>query len=198
MENFFIDLKERLVKAIELDFTNIKKMIDNEKIYALSLVTDSDTVSLFLAVNTNEFLEKKNDVENSQDDELFAQFAEFFPEKLDELDNITYDTKWIPAEWGYSNNDLKHSEIALIVPNLFKKGSALDSQELLLFQRLFFECLTSTLQTLIKKGVFIDNTQEITIFISISDDERTEEIENFSAEILNSEDIYNKFSKRYN
>ncbi|WP_431307259.1 DUF4303 domain-containing protein [Ferdinandcohnia quinoae] len=59
MGNFFIDLEERLVKAIEIDFTNIKKMIGNEKIYALSLVTDSDAVSLFLALNTIEFLEKK-------------------------------------------------------------------------------------------------------------------------------------------
>lgn len=198
MEDFFSDLKERLVKAIELDFTNIKKMICNEKIYALSLVTDSDTVSLFLAVNTNEFLEKKNDEDDNQDDELFAQFAEYFPEKFDELDNITYDTKWIPAEWGYSNNDLKHSEMALIVPKIFEEGSTLDTQEFPLFQKLFFECLTSALQKLIKKGVFIDNNQEITIFISISDDERTEEIENFSAEILNSEEIYNKFSKRNN
>ncbi|WP_345893202.1 DUF4303 domain-containing protein [Ferdinandcohnia quinoae] len=137
-------------------------------------------------------------MENSQDDELFAQFAEFFPEKIDELDNITYDPKWIPAEWRYSNNDLKYSEIALIIPILFEKASAIESQEQLLFQRSFFECLTSTLQTLVKKGIFVDDTQEITIFISISDDERTEEIENFSAKILNSEGIYNKFSKRYN
>ncbi|KOP80180.1 hypothetical protein AMS59_01900 [Lysinibacillus sp. FJAT-14745] len=194
MKDFFINLSERLVKAIELDFTNIKKMIGKEKIYAVSLVTDSDTVSLFLAVNTNEFLEKKNDEKDMQDNELLAQFAEYFPGKIDELDNITYNTKWIPAEWGYSNNDLIHSEIALIVPKLFEKGTTIDSQELALFQRLFFECLTSTLQTLITKGVFSVNT--ITIFISISDDERTEEIENVSAKILNSEEVYNKFSQR--
>ncbi|GAB0168353.1 DUF4303 domain-containing protein [Lysinibacillus sp. CTST325] len=196
MKDFFINLRERLVKAIELDFTNIKKMIGKEKIYTVSLVTDSDTVSLFLAVNTNEFLEKKNDEKDMQDNELLAQFAEYFPGKIDELDNITYNTKWIPAEWGYSNNDLIHSEIALIVPKLFEKGTTLDSQELPLFQRLFFECLTSTLQTLITKGVFSDNNQAITIFISISDDERTEEIENISAKVLNSEEVYNKFSQR--
>lgn len=196
MKDFFTDLKERLVKAIELDFTNIKKMIGNEKMYAVSLVTDSDTVSLFLAVNTNEFLAKKDDEEDTQDNALFAQFAEYFLEKIDLLD--AYNTKWIPSEWGYSNNDLIHSEIALIVPKLFEKGTTIDSQELPLFQRLFFECLTSALQTLIIKGIFSDNNQAITIFISISDDERTEEIENFSAEILNSEEIYNKFCQRYN
>ncbi|WP_346766909.1 DUF4303 domain-containing protein [Lysinibacillus sphaericus] len=53
----------------------------NEKIYAASLVTDSDTVSLFKAVNTNEFLEKKNDEKDTQDSELLAQFAEYFPVK---------------------------------------------------------------------------------------------------------------------
>jgi len=196
MKDFFINLSERLVKAIELDFTNLKKIIGNEKIYAVSLVTDSDTVSLFLAVNTNEFLEKKNEEKDTKDNELFAQFAEYFPVKIDGFDAITSNTKWIPAEWGYSNNDLIHSEIALIVPKLFEKGTTIDSPELPLFKRLFFECLTSTLQTLITKGIFSENNQIITKFISISDDERTEEIENASAKILNSEEVYNKFSQR--
>ena len=60
----------------------------------------------------------------------------------------------------------------------------------------FFEAVTSAFQRLIQLKVFGQDLEEVTYFISISDDERTYEIENFSAKLLNSENIYKKFLER--
>ena len=61
---------------------------------------------------------------------------------------------------------------------------------------LFFEAITQAFKRLIEDGGFGENSEQITYFISMSDDERTIEIENHSAKLLNSESVYKEFLKR--
>jgi hypothetical protein len=56
--------------------------------------------------------------------------------------------------------------------------------------------VTSVFLELIQANVFGFDPDEVTYFISISDDDRAEEIENNSAKVLNSKKVYEEFLKR--
>ncbi|TKI61247.1 hypothetical protein FC756_19655 [Lysinibacillus mangiferihumi] len=59
--------------------------------------------------------------------------------------------------------------------------------------------MTESLLTLRNEGLFCcSKKEEIIVLISISDDERAEMVENYSAGLLNSENIRNNFEKRWN
>ncbi len=57
----------------------------------------------------------------------------------------------------------------------------------------YLKMVTDAWKTLIKDKVFGEKTEDITYFISISDDNRTEAIENYSASQLNRKEIYEAF-----
>lgn len=59
---------------------------------------------------------------------------------------------------------------------------------------LFFEAVTSAFKNLTAVNIFGNSADDITYFISMSDDERTPEIEDYSAKLLNSERVYHAFS----
>lgn len=60
MELFFKDLGYKIEQALKTDVEKILKKIGDEKIYSVALVTDSDCITLFLAINTYEYLEKED------------------------------------------------------------------------------------------------------------------------------------------
>ena len=61
------------------------------------------------------------------------------------------------------------------------------------FQIELFEAITESLKQLIDEGQF----NNMTIFISISDDDRAVGVENYSAEKLCRDDLYEEFINRY-
>ncbi|KRD62727.1 hypothetical protein ASE40_02765 [Flavobacterium sp. Root935] len=84
MEFFLNGIADKLVKAIQNDFNEVLKVVNVEVIYSISLVTDSDTSSLFFALNTIEYMQKKDE--------------EYLKSGLFDKMNFIYKTKWIPAE----------------------------------------------------------------------------------------------------
>ncbi|MBD5452235.1 MAG: DUF4303 domain-containing protein [Lachnospiraceae bacterium] len=188
MKTFFNDIAVKIEQAVKTDMEQIRKEIGEEKIYAVALVTDSDCITLFLALNTYEFMRKKD-----------AKYLEMMHDYLSEEDikNIKEGTssltKWTPDEWGYS--DGKNSQLAEISKLLYDKEEA-NSKEYEKHNALFFEAVTSAFKNLIAAKTFGDNSDEITYFISMSDDERTYEIEDFSAKLLNSESVCQAFLNR--
>ena len=58
---FLNEIADKLVKAIQNDFNEVLKIADVEVIYSISLVTDSDTSSLFFALNTIESMQKRDE-----------------------------------------------------------------------------------------------------------------------------------------
>ncbi len=189
MNLFFKNLEHKIEQAVKKDMQKILKEIGNEKIYAVALVTDSDCITLYLAVNTYEFLEK-HDKEYLADMDLSEEDIKNLKQGFASL------TQWIPDEWGYSDND--NSELAKISKQLYEnsKSEDFDDEEYEENQKLFFETVTSALKHLIEEKVFGEYSEEITYFISMSDDDRAEEIENNSAELLNPPDIYETFLSR--
>lgn len=159
-----------------------------EKIYAVALVTDSDCITLYLALNTCEYMKKADEeyIETMQD-ELSEEDIKNIREGSMSL------TKWIPDEWGYSDGD--HSGLVKISELLYAKEEA-NPAEYERYKELFFEIVISSFKSVIESKVFGENTDQITYFVSMSDDESASEIENHSAKLLNSEKVYKGFLNR--
>ena len=64
MDQFYKDLVEKIRYAAEKDIQKIMGETGGEKIYVAALVTDSDCVTLFLAVNTLEYLKDNGGLES--------------------------------------------------------------------------------------------------------------------------------------
>ncbi|MBD5465424.1 MAG: DUF4303 domain-containing protein [Lachnospiraceae bacterium] len=189
MEIFFKDLGDKIQQAIKKDIQSILQEIDEERIYSVALVTDSDCITLYLAINTYEYMQKEDEkyIKMNQ-----SSFSEEIIKKMQEgTINLS---KWIPAEWGYS--DGKNSELTQISKLLYEKEKSLNVEEYPRYMELFFETITHAFKHLIESKTFGEKIDEITFFISMSDDERTPEIENYSAKLLNSKNLYEEFLKR--
>ena len=188
MELFFENIKNEIEKAVKKDVRKIFNEVGEERIYASALVTDSDCVSLYLAVNTYENMKKRDEeyIKLLQED-----LSEEYIKKVKE--GSCSITKWNPAEWGYS--DGRNSNLVEVSKLLYSEEET-NSEEYEKHIDLFFEAVTSAFKKLIDLKIFGKNLEDVTFFISISDDERAYEIENFSAQLLNSENVYKEFLER--
>jgi len=207
LETFFKEIGEKIKEAVKNYYPIMQKRFENENPYAVVFYTDSDCVTLSLIVNTYESL-KKTDAEYNDDDD----------------DDET--TKWFPNEWEYWDDSI-NSGMQEIAEELSKKNSSIadqvikqrpdlaynpdltDAQRIDQYNQLsalfeeyrfteqFLETVISAFQELIKSDVFGLDPDEVVYFITMSDDNRAEEIENNSAKALNSKKVYEKFLKRF-
>ncbi|KXU95309.1 hypothetical protein CR51_25260 [Caballeronia megalochromosomata] len=180
MTGLFRSIQESFLDAVRSDYLELAKMAGSEKIYAVALVTDTWIDSVYLGLNT----------------EAAANARMAFYRNKGKTNEEGYRAAvwWAPAEWGYSNDDLTDSKISGINPILRDKGEL--THEL---ANEFFEVVLDIFRTLDQEGLFSGNSKErdITLFISISDDERTEAVENHSAKLLNSKNLVEVFLNRY-
>ncbi|MCI8373248.1 MAG: DUF4303 domain-containing protein [Lachnospiraceae bacterium] len=195
MEEFYNDLTLKIQQAVKKVMSKILQKTGDETIYAAALVTDSDCTTLFLAVNTYEYLEKR-DLE-------YLQLMDFHlsEEEQRQLNEGTASlTKWLPDEWGYADSDDDDgSELFNEISRLLYEHDEeedFDDDAYEENQELFFAAVTSAFQKLKEEKAFGERTEEILCFISISDDDRAEEIENESARQLNSPQLYEPFFNR--
>lgn len=174
MEPFYLRLTENIVEAVTADLGKILQEIGEEQIYAAALVTDSDCITLFLAVNTLEYLEENSGLESED--------------------------KWLPDEWGYSDDP--GGSLEKISRSLYEYDEALGGGDNVdekreAHHRMFFEAVISALEQLKEQKAFGENTENVTCFFSMSDDDRAEELENRSAERLNPPELAEAFLKRF-
>ena len=160
---FWQDVAAKISDAVAADLREIIGRIDDERIYTAALVTDRYCCSLFLAVNTLEYLESEDE---EPDDE----------------------TKWHPDEWGYS--DGHGSELVKLSKSLWENHNTLPGEAF------FFSAMISAMKQVKDSGIFGERTDEITLFISISDDEDAENLEDSSAMTLNSPELAAVFLNR--
>ena len=102
---------------------------------------------------------------------------------------------YIPDEWAYS--DGKDSELNQISQRLYDQEETLSNapddvydEVHEQFQEQLLETVTLAFETLRTEGVF---GPEVLCFVSMSDDERTPEIEDASAQRLNTPEQYEQF-----
>ncbi len=188
MKQFFDEIRLGVIKAVKQDVKKILNQIGKEQIYGAALVTDSDCITLYFAVNTYEKMREK-------DLKYMNMFqAHLTEEQIEGLKNGTISmTKWVPAEWAYS--DGRESELNNISKLLYQKEEA-NSAEYSENTALFFEAVTEAWRMLITDKIFGEKTEDITYFVSMSDDNRSETIENYSASQLNRQELYEAFLKR--
>ena len=160
---FWQNVAAMIRDAVAADLREILGRIDDERIYTVALVTDRYCCSLFLAVNTLEYLESEDE---EPDDEC----------------------KWHPDEWGYS--DGHDSELVKLSKSLWENHNTLPGEAF------FFSAMISAMAQVKGSGIFGEGTEEITFFISISDDEDAENLEDASAMTLNSPELAAAFLNR--
>lgn len=195
MEPFFLDLRPAIVKAMRRDMEKIRQEIGNEHLYSAALVTDSDCITLFLAVNTEEALAKRDQKERKP--KRLAELRKYWSEELvsQVADGSFSLNRYIPDEWAYS--DGKDSELNQISQRLYDQEETLSNapddvydEVHEQFQEQLLETVTLAFETLRTEGVF---GPEVLCFVSMSDDERTPEIEDASAQRLNTPEQYEQF-----
>ena len=195
MEQFFADLQPAIEKAVRHAMEKIRREIGREHIYSAALVTDSDCITLFLAVNTEEALARRD--EEDRTPERLAELREYWPEELvDQVADGSFSlNRYLPDEWGYS--DGTDSELNQISQQLYDQEATLSNmdddaydeiQEQ--FQEQFLETVALAFETLRAEGIFASETL---CFISMSDDDRTPDIEDGSARRLNTPEQYEQF-----
>lgn len=96
--------------------------------------------------------------------------------------------KWHPDEWGYS--DGHGSELVKLSKSLWENNSTLPGEAF------FFNAMISAMKQVKDLGIFGELTEEITFFISISDDEDAENLEDSSAMTLNRPELTAAFLNR--
>lgn len=173
----------------------IRREIGKEHIYSAALVTDSDCISLFLTVNTEEALSKQD--ESDRTPERLAELRKYWPEELvsQVADGSFSMNRYIPDEWGYS--DGTDSELNQVSRKLYDKEASLSDMDDVAcdeihkqFREQFLETIALVFETLRAEGVF---APEILCFISMSDDDRAPDIEDDSARRLNTLEQYEQF-----
>ena len=195
MEQFFVDLQPAIEKAVRHAMEKIRREIGKEHIYSAALVTDSDCITLFLAVNTEEALARRD--EEDRTPERLAELREYWPEELvDQVADGSFSlNRYLPDEWGYS--DGTGSELNQISQQLYDQEETLpDTDDEIYnevherFQAQFLETVALAFEALRAEGVF---GPEVICFLSMSDDERASEIEDASARMLNTAEQYEQF-----
>ena len=191
MEQFFLDLQPAIEKAVQNAMEKIRQETGKEHIYSAALVTDSDCITLFLAVNTEEALAKQDKAD--QTPKRLAELREYWPEELvGQVADGSFSLKrYIPDEWDYS--DGTGSELNQISQQLYKYEETLsdvDDEVHGQFQEQFLETVALAFETLRAEGIFAPETL---CFISMSDDDRTPDIEDGSARRLNTPEQYEQF-----
>lgn len=195
MEQFFLDLQSAIKNAVRHAMEKICREVGDEHIYSAALVTDSDCVTLFLAVNTEEILAKRDAADQAP--ERLAELRKYWPDEVvDKVADGSFSlSRYIPDEWGYS--DGTGSELNQISQQLYDQEETLpDTDDEIYnevherFQAQFLETVALAFEALRAEGVF---GPEVICFLSMSDDERASEIEDASARMLNTAEQYEQF-----
>ena len=146
-------------------------------------------------MNTEEALARRD--ESDRTPERLADLRMYWPEKLVSrvADGSFSLNRYIPDEWDYS--DGSSSELNQVSQQLCNQEETLsdadgDTYDEIheRFQELLLETATCAFERLRAEGVF---GPEVVCFISMSDDDRTPEIEDVSAQRLNTPEQYEQF-----
>ena len=103
MEQFFLNLRPAIEEAMRHAMENIRQEIGAEHIYSAALVTDSDCITLFLAINTEEALAKRDQADRTP--ERLAELRQYWSEELvnQVADGSFSLSRYVPDEWSYSD-----------------------------------------------------------------------------------------------
>jgi hypothetical protein len=185
-QNFLADNQESAMNWQKLESTAliiVKKALQDlsvehpdEHFYACALYTDSSAMTMAVAVNSVEALEVKLEEEGKEEREELMPYY-----------------KWVSSEWkhqAWKGEYFKDICEALRVAN--------ERSDISSFKENLNSLMTDVLNTLRKDGVFrFLKVQEPILFVTVTDDDGAERLENKTAEMLNSSEKYEYFLRRF-
>lgn len=139
-------------------------------------------MTLFFAVNTYKKLEIRHE-----------QFIQKYGDDEIDKESLYKAFKWNPSEWAYSEGDVEDSAIDAVQSSLYEGRNLITAEDFERFEEYFYKTITEVLLTLQNEGLFTDSI----LFVSISDDDRAEDIEDESAAVLNTFMMFDSFLNRW-
>ena len=168
-------VSHELCSAVERATADFEQLANDDRPYALCLVTADDGMSVGLSMNTEAGFRGKMTSE--------AEFEEMTPEYESYL-------RWAPAEWMYESwRDDQFVEINQVL------GQAVLNDQAGGFDHYFeklLETMTGALATL-RAGH--DELRSTTLFVTITDSDEAEAIERHSSQVLNPAELHEAFLK---
>jgi hypothetical protein len=167
-------ISEELRKASLLSVIDLLSRHESERVYALALFTPEDGGSVAMAANT----------EKGYQAHLYAEAGDE-PNSLE--DEIYY--RWAAAEWVEEGWDR---------PAFSRVNALLSQQEKSDFDSYFgnlIEAMTAALAA--AKETLGERLADVTAFVTVTDSDAAEEIENASASRINAPDLASRFLNRF-
>lgn len=174
-------LKNQIYDASKQAFHELLDSHKPEHFYAFALYTDSAAMSVSPSANSVEGYAEKVGRELEEDEKTGENLACY---------------KWSTSEWAY---EAEFGESFALINNALRQDGA--RSDLSIFKKSLLNVMTEALAQLTSEG-FFERTPTATgsacvVFVSITDDDDAENVENKSAEIINSRPAYDEFLKRY-
>jgi len=163
-----------VVAASRISFSDLLDQHKGEKFYAFILYTDNDCYTILPSANSVEKYNEK--ILNS-------------PEGM-----AAY--KWYIGEWSYEawkgdEFDKICKELSVASQLAYENGLFEE------FKKNVHLCMINALLLLDREGFFGHTKDDIVLFISSSEYDEAKDLEDRSAKVLNSPEVYDKFLKRY-
>lgn len=172
------NLESQVYTLSKKAFLNLLDDHSNEKFYAFALYTDSSAMTICLAANSLEKLNEKIDEEDDED-------------KTDEA--ISY-FKWTSSEWAY---EAFEGDALAEINRALREDK--ERSEFNNFAQRLINSMTNVLASLVSEDFFKRKSiiEEVVVFVTITDDDVAQSIENVSAKLLNTDNSLQIFLKRF-
>lgn len=175
---YWAELTERIIVASRVSFSDLIQQRKGESFYAFILYTDADCYTVLPSANSIEKHKEKIAREGAEGPKELAGY------------------KWSIGEWAYES--WKAEAFDAVCEDLSEASqSACEAGAFAEFRQQVHASMIKALASLDEEGFFGSIRSGIVIFVSSSDYDESIELENRSALMLNSPDVYEKFLKRY-
>jgi hypothetical protein len=171
IQEFETHFREGFIQDLQTTFEKLQ----NEKVYACAFGTDGSWKTLFFAVNTEESL--KRHIENMKDKGLH---------RGNEQDDVYF--RWGCSEFQYGDGHFNHLYKLL---NTTKNVHEYQNEIVKTVAKVVNETDTAFFSK------FGQSKEDITFFMSITDDDGADELENRSVVLMTSEKLADEFLGRY-
>lgn len=167
-------LSDEIYEATKKAFVSLEEAFPSEDFYAYALYTDSGAMTVVPAANSLQGLQSKLDDDNDQ--------------------SLTSYYQWASSEWKYEA--WKSEEFAHISKALRESPERVRFD---VFKENLIKAMVLALKKMDNDGFFGEGAKrkKITLFITISDDDSAEWVENESAKALNPPDTADLFLNRF-
>lgn len=174
-------LRNQIFDATKQAFTELLESHKSEHFYAFALYTDSAAMSVGPSANTVERYAEKVGRELEEDEKTERNLAYY---------------KWSTSEWAY---ETACSEAFALINRALRQDS--ERLDIWTFKKNLLNVMAQALAQLMSEG-FFERTSTATgsacvMFVSITDDDDTENVENESSKTINSRPSHDEFLKRY-